>query len=414
MRMRLLTMIVTLTVAIGVSSAGGVGAPGDGVVGWRTDGTGRYPDADPPREFSATEGVVWAAPMPSWSNASPVVLPDRIFVCAEPDILLAVEKESGKILWQSANPVAETENAKEQPTARKLATHPHNGFTSATPVTDGRRVFAVFGSGVVSAYDIDGERLWSRFVEQPLNKWGHSASPVLVGGTLLVHFETLVALDPADGTERWRQPAETWVEQRKKRWGTPAPARIGETDVVITTRGNVVRVSDAEILYRELAPVQYSTPLVTDGVAYFFDQAGGRAVRLPEEVGGEPEVLWNAKTVRDRYYASPLLHEGVIYTITRRGHFSAFDAETGEEIYQEKLLLAATEKVANAAYTSPTLGGRVLYFAGMDGSVVVVRPGRKYEQLARNRVEEGLRTTPVFEGTRMYLRAPGALYCFGR
>ena len=88
--------------------------------------------------------------------------------------------------------------------------------------------------------------------------------------------------------------------------------------------------------------------------------------------------------------------------------------ETGEEIYQEKLLLATTEKEKNAAYSSVSLAGGALFFTGMDGSVMVVKPGRKYELIARNKVESALRSTPAFEGKRIYLRAPGHLYCFGK
>ena len=127
-----------------------------------------------------------------------------------------------------------------------------------------------------------------------------------------------------------------------------------------------------------------------------------------------PEVLWNTRTVKDRHYGTPLIHDGLIYTITRRGHFSAYDAKDGREVFQEKLLLAKTEKQPNGAYASPTLAGKFVYLMGMDGSIVVVKPGRKYEQVARNTVEHSLRSTPVFEGTRMYVRAPERLYCFGR
>jgi hypothetical protein len=61
-----------------------------------------------------------------------------------------------------------------------------------------------------------------------------------------------------------------------------------------------------------------------------------------------------------------------------------------------------------------TLAGDLVFFAGMDGSVVAVKTGREFAQIARNRVEDSLRGNPVFEGTRMYLRAPKHLYCFGR
>jgi len=404
--LRIVIGLLLLTAFLGTALATGIG--------FRGDGRGLYPDAEPPVTFSPEENVVWAAPLPSWSNACPVILEDRIFVCAEPNTLIAVDKATGKVLWAQSNPLTEVLGAEKAAEVGAAKTHKDNGFTSATPVSDGRRVFAVFGNGVVVAYDLDGKRLWTRFLEKPLHQWGHCASPVLVGGRLLVQIETLTALDPKDGTEVWTQPAEKWVNQRRKQWGTCSPARIGDTDVVVTVTGRVIRVSDGEVLFSDLARVQFSTPLVVRGVVYFIGASKGLAVRLPETTDGKPEVLWTTTTVKDRYYSSPALHDGVLYAITRSGHLSAFEAATGKEIYRQKLLLAATEKEKNAAYSSISLAGNALYFTGMDGSVVVVKPGRKYEELARNKVETALRSTPAFDGKRIYLRAPGHLYCFGR
>ena len=109
--MRIAVGLIVLAAALGVAQAG--------ETGWPSVSTGRYPDADPPVTFSPTENVVWAAPMPSWSNACPVVIEDRIFVCAEPDILIAVEKKKGKVLWQRANPVSETSNAERSRSCKK-------------------------------------------------------------------------------------------------------------------------------------------------------------------------------------------------------------------------------------------------------------------------------------------------------
>jgi len=139
-------------------------------VGWRTHGRWQYPDADPPLEFSPEKNVVWATPLPEWSNATPVVIEDRIFVCAEPNALIAVNKADGKILWAQSNPVTEVLGAERAAAVGEPKTHAHNGYASATPVSDGKRVFAVFGNGIVAAYTIAGERLWIRFVEkQPIN-----------------------------------------------------------------------------------------------------------------------------------------------------------------------------------------------------------------------------------------------------
>jgi len=382
-------------------------------VGWRTDGRGRYPDATPPITFSETENVVWATPMPSWSNASPVVTGKRIFVCAEPDLLIAIDKRSGKILWQKASPIGEALISEDQARLHPAKTHQDCGFTSATPVTDGKRVFAVFGSGVVAAYDFDGKRLWMRFVERPVHMWGHCASPVLVGGKLIVQYEEMRALDPATGKELWSQPEEKWPNARGKRWGTPVATKIGDENVLVTVTGRLIRLSDGEVLKSGLPGLIYATPLIEGGVLYMIDEKKGRAVRLPETIDGEPEVLWEMETSRTRYYGSAAVYNQFVYAISQDGNFSMIDVVDGTEVFRQKLVMGKTERERNAVYSSVTIAGDLIYLAGMNGSVVVVKPGLKYEEIARNQVEHSLRSNPVFEGNRMYLRAPGKLYCFG-
>ena len=68
------------------------------VVGWRTDWTGKYPDAEPPTKWSATDGVVWKTAMPSWSNSTPIIVGEKLFVCSEPSTLVCVNLADGKIL----------------------------------------------------------------------------------------------------------------------------------------------------------------------------------------------------------------------------------------------------------------------------------------------------------------------------
>src|SRR6516162_1068172 len=69
-------------------------------IGWRTDGTGCYPKAQPPLEWSTTKNVVWKTPMPGYGVSHPVLLGQRVFTCAEPGTLLCLNREDGKILWQ--------------------------------------------------------------------------------------------------------------------------------------------------------------------------------------------------------------------------------------------------------------------------------------------------------------------------
>ena len=64
-------LLIVASVAVCPAMAGDV-------VGWRTDWTGKYPDADPPLAWSDTQGVVWKTPMPGPGNSTPVLVGDKL------------------------------------------------------------------------------------------------------------------------------------------------------------------------------------------------------------------------------------------------------------------------------------------------------------------------------------------------
>jgi outer membrane protein assembly factor BamB len=109
-----------------------------------------------------------------------------------------------------------------------------------------------------------------------------------------------------------------------------------------------------------------------------------------------------------RHYASPLIHRGLIYAVSREEKFSILEAATGTLVFSMDLDLGTR---SNSAYTSVTLAGDKLFIGAESGTTVVLEPGQAYEEIARNMVE-GFRSSPVFAGKRMYLRAFDHLYCF--
>jgi len=380
----ILIVSIHITLALGCSQFTAQ-APDQAPVGFRGDGLGRYPDAAPPVKWSNERNVAWTAPMPSWSNATPVIVGDRIFVCSEPFDLICVSKESGEILWRKAcdyqslfsesewaavekdleiaTPLAKQKRGLEKELKLKLKskkadpaevdglkakievlekkldrygawilppTHKTNGYSSATPVSDGKHVFAVFGNGVVVSYDLQGERQWGRLLQKPFvyNTWGFSASPVLADGKLIVHLDNLVALDPASGEEIWRTEGDTGSSHG--RYGTPAVGSIGGETILVLAGGQVVRASDGTLIGKapDGAELKYASAAVANGIAYWM-QYEGMAVRLPEKISDpiELSVLWDAK-LRDepksnRYYGSPLIHGGLVYSLAHKNHLSA-------------------------------------------------------------------------------------------
>ena len=362
-------------------------------VGWRMDGDGRYPQTRPPISWSTTENVVWKTAMPSWSNASPILLRDDslIVVLSEPDEILAVDAADGGVVWKvSTGDVG----------GERVQAHAANGWTSPTPVSDGSRVFTVFGSGVVAAHTLDGERLWARNVQQPAHRWGHSASPVLGGGRLIVHFVDLIALDPGTGKEAWRAKSEV-------KWGSPVVTRVAGVDAVLTPGGDVFRADSGERIAAEIGSVEYATPVVQDGVVYFIEKKA-TAVRLPEALDGPFETLWVGRLQGSRHYASPVVHDGLIYAVSREEMFSILDAGSGELVHERRLDLGSG---TNSAYPSLALAGGKIYLSTENGTTVVLEPGREYREIARSSIG-GFRASPVFVGDRMYVRAFDALYCF--
>ncbi len=435
-------------------------------VGWRTDGTGRYPQAVPPIEWAKDKNVIWVSPMPANSNATPVPVGDRLLVNAEPATLICVSAADGSVLWQRSNlyedvlsgeelvvlkqereqfealqneikgieeqikhirdDLAKTpddaalktkqgeleqkkaELAKQQQALSRYQpppTHPVTGYSTPTPVSDGTQVWAVYGNGVVACYDLEGSRKWARIVEKPTHGWGHSASPVLVGDRLIVHFNTMFGLDPATGAEIWKAgvPMD---------WGTSIPAKVGDVEVVVAPAGFIVRVSDGKVLAQNLYRLDYCAPIINEGIVYFIqipgaNRLGGRAFQLPAQPADKLECksLWNGRD--ERFYASPVFHEGLIYAVNQLDYLVVIDAANGGVVYERKLGLGGTH------YPSVTLAGNHIFVSSDSGNTVIVEPGREYKEVARNSLEP-FRSCPVFVGTRMYVRTEKNLYCIGQ
>lgn len=362
------------------------------VTGFRDNGTGLYPGATPPTTWSPDAGVVWKTALPDWSNSSPLLTGKQLIVCAEPATLIGVSSDTGKILWQNTitnlpNPVPKT--------------HSVNGYTSSTPCSDGRRIWAVFGQGLVGCWDISGKPLWSVSLEKPPHDWGGCVSPRLAGGHVVVQFDNMFGLDPATG-------AVAWTLKTGWGWGSPVVAKIGGRDILYTCKGAAVDAATGKELTTGLIQLAYNSPCLVEGILYYVQQKS-QAYSLPSTPDGKPAPLWNDVTIAgDRYYATPLVHKGLVYAINQSRNLSVLDQKTGALVYQNRV-----EFLQGTVYPSPTLAGNLIYLSSDGGQTVVIEPGREYREVARNSLEK-FRACPVFSGNRMYIRGMKFLWCIGK
>jgi outer membrane protein assembly factor BamB len=202
---------------------------------------GSSPETGLPQSWSDTEGVKWKTPLPGPSGATPAVWGDSIFV-SSPDenknlLLLCIDRKDGKVRWQKQ--IAEGADI----------TKGRGNMASPSPVTDGKTVYALYGSGHLAAFDFSGKELWKRNLGADYGKfsimWIYGASPLLFDGKLYVQVlqrtpapeeypglagaggdreSYLLALDPATGKTLWKhvRPTEARVESMES-YGTPIP-----------------------------------------------------------------------------------------------------------------------------------------------------------------------------------------------
>ena len=438
---------------------------GQNAVGWRTDGTGRYPKADPPTVWGSDKNVVWKTPLSKFSVATPVIVGDKIFVCAEPTTLVCLNKADGKIVWEKSCTYAElpwTADEKAQLRVEQLeadvlnkrrkilqdmikvleklaaedkekakdirkeinplqkerdeleakrkslkllmrATEPYRdgtaGYSQCTPTSNGKQVFVMFGNCLVACYDLDGTRRWLTLMEHSTAAYGQGSSPTLVGDKLLVHYADLVALNIKDGSEAWRHKIPPLH-------GTSIATKIDGTDVVFTPTGQLIRVSDGKILADKLGHCGDNAPIIHDGVVYYI-AGGSTALRIPTSLDEKPKPLWKANLKGgDYWFASPIYHDGLIYAVNGNCNYSVVDAISGKVAYFDRL------DFGGRVYPSIAFAGKYVYVSSDNGTTIVLEPGREFKEIARNTLES-FRSSPVFEGKRMYVRTLKHLWCIG-
>ena len=436
-----------------------------GPTGFRGDGSGLHPGSTLVTKWSDTENVIWKTKMPSWSNASPAPVGDKVFTCAEPNALVCVNAADGAVLWQATNGYGEILSAEEaeqlkterghaktigglarhiRDRANKLGdnlakaktaedaakaideisakltevkekwaptpleqkyrnprTHGGTGYSTATPVSDGKHVWAVFGNGLVACYTVGGERKWIRLVGKPTHGHGHAASPLLVGGKLIVAISSIHALNPETGDEIWKAKS-------KARFGTPVAVKIGGADAVVTAEGQLISAADGKIAQSGMGGLEYNCPVIGDGMAFFVNSKDIRAFTLPDSLatGAKPKEAWKARGTGDRAYASPVYHAGILYSISDKSSLLALDAKSGEKIAQKSL------GIRGSCYTSLAVAGDYLIAGAEGGEIAVLKAGRELEVVSKNKLDK-LRSTPAIVGGRLYLRTMGSLYCIG-
>jgi outer membrane protein assembly factor BamB len=395
------------------------------------------------------ENILWRTLIPGLAHSSPVVWGNRVFVTsavssdpkatfrpglygdgdASKDrsrhrwMIYALDKRSGKVLWERV--------AHEGEPVEKR--HIKSTYANSTPATDGRIVVAWFGSQGLYAYDVKGRFLWKVDLGRldlgaydiPTFEWGSASSPIIWNGLVILQCDTqtdsfLLALDAATGKTAWKTDREELPS-----WGTPTVATTTAGPQLVANASNYIRgydPSNGKELWRlgRSSKITAPTPIFADGV---FVVASGRRpempifvvrpssrgdLTLPEGKSNSEAVLWS-RTGRGSYMPTPLIYNGILYVLNNNGLFDAYNLQTGEEIYRQRLPL-----IGSGFSASPVAADGKIYLSNEDGEVLVVAAGPKFSHLGTNSMGELLMATPALSEGVMYVRSATSLFAIGR
>jgi outer membrane protein assembly factor BamB len=383
------------------------------------------PNAKPPVKWSKEQNIRWRIPLPGPGQGTPMVWGDRIFVPSadgENLFLFAFNLKDGKEVWRW-----------QAGSGNQEARSGEGNYAAPSPVTDGERVYAFFGNGILAALDYDGKLLWQDNIQKRYGNFNlyfvKSNTPLLLDGKLILPLldsdnQRVIAFDSASGKELWQltRPSDAKAESMHS-YASPVPFPHGEETAFLIHGSDAITAhhpKDGKELWR-LAAFQKPTynnffrfvtsPIYADGKIIAPSAKNGPVFAIdPQKAEGTmtPEskaVIWGSSNGTPDV-PSPLLIDGLLYLCRENGMLQVWDAKTGEELYKERVH-------ARTHRGSPIYADGKIYLTGTDGTVSVIKHGRTYNLLAQNNLEEYTAASPVPVGDTLYIRTYEALYAIG-
>lgn len=384
------------------------------------NGQGISAETDLPVEWSATKNVVWKSAIPGNGWSSPIVHDDYVFLTTTTDEgsschVVCVDRINGEVVWDK--------KVHRQETGAKRA---QNSYATPTPVTDGKKVYAVFADGAIVAVDFTGELVWKNSDIKFHSLHGLGASPILAGDQLIMPFD---GSSPDERTIGWKVPWDQavvlsldtstgqvrWKGQRgKSRVGHVSPILVDDGAQVVSAGGDRVQGHDVKSgdriwsIYSQGEGVTPS-PVVGEGLIFTssgFEEPTIRAIRM----GGKGEVTethiaWETKkgvpAIPSLLYVKPYL-----YSITRDNVLHCVESSTGN--------IAWVQRLPGTYSASPVFADGRIYILSEQGVTLVLRPGPRYDEIRRNRLEEECLASMAVSQGQFFIRTAESLYCIGR
>ena len=394
---------------------------------WRgPEGMGVSSEKNLPLRWSTNENVRWRTDLPERGNSTPIIWGTRVFVTQAIEkekrrTLMCFNRTTGKLLWQVGPTVAESEQ-----------THETNPQCSGSPVTDGERVIAWFGSGGLYCFDLHGKELWHRDLGPQRHIWGWGASPMLYRDLCILNFgpgepSFLLAVNKKTGKDAWKLVEPNADSGEKKpgqdkavwagSWNTPVAIHAnGRTELAVAwpKRMLALEPTTGKELWSctGLNPLVYTSPLYDAKSETVVAMGGFNGMSLAVKAGGSGDVtesrrLWHHPRTKQRI-GSGVIHDGHIYIHNDPGVAECFELPTGKLVWEERLK-GPGPKSDN--WSSMVLAGEKLYAINQGGDTFVLKASPKFEVLATNSLGQTAMSSIAPSDGELFIRTHKSLWC---
>jgi len=352
-------------------------------------------------DIGSGEGILWKAEVLVPGYNSPIVWGNRLFLTGadeEGQEVFCFDADTGEALWTKT-----VETAVELPEVSE-----DTGYSAPTMATDGQRIFAIFASGELAAFDFEGNPVWQKNLGVPDNPYGMGSSLISDGIRLFVQYDhqdsqKVMAFDGSTGDRVWQ------MARKHISWASPALIEtVSGLQLILNDEENVTaydpssgkQLWQVKCLGGEVAPSPAFNGRDVVFVANEYAQAS--ALKL---TGGTPEIMWQYDDYLPEI-ASPVATESLFFIATSAGDIVCLEAATGAVRWEQEF--------DEGFSSSPVWVDGRIYAIDLEGVVHIFEAAAEYKEVASIEMGEPVYATPAFVNNRIYIRGDENLYCIGK
>lgn len=366
-------------------------------------GTSKHKNIPVDWDGASGKNIAWKIKIPKKGYNSPVLWGEKLFIAGGNESGLKVfcyNRNTGNLIW-----ARDVSNIKGSPTTPPETTD-DTGLSAPSVTTDGIHVIAIFGTGDIIAFDMQGNRQWARNIGVPDNHYGHSSSLIMLKEKVFVQFDTnkggrLIALNSRTGENIWEVKRDTQIS-----WASPILAKVNGKHQVVLSSAPLVAGYDAETgkelwsnrcMMGEVGP----SPAFGEGLVFATNEYAS-LVAIDPTTG---ETVWEDNEYMPEV-ASPVASNGLLFIATTYGVFACYDAKDGTKYWEQEF--------NEGFYSSPIVANGKVYVSTMNGTTHIMEVSKEPKIISQPKLGERIVTTPAFADGKIYFRGEENLVCIGK